>query len=368
MKKFLFLLFIGLSLFSCQNKRAEQKEMSSAQIEKKTSSGVVLVKVEYFYSITFGQGNPFYFSGLDENGEIQGLTANPEEASTMLAFGTGFFVSKDGIIATNAHVASPSIAPQQVRSGITDALNFVANNFQEQINQLNSDIGELQFAINSNNYSNTDELIEKYRQKVQERDMMQEFVNNVHSINASDYDVTLHSSIGIALNNTFATNTTDFRPCVLIGKDEEHDLALLQLKDKKTPENCYVFRVQNNRPQAAGNKKSRLRRASRDEGENYTSLTGKKVYLVGFNLGPTLALTSEGIKAQVTSGEISQDTDKDIVMYTIPTLHGSSGAPVVNAQGRLIAINFAGLDETQSFNYGIKVHHLVNLLEHTTGI
>ena len=265
-------------------------------------------------------------------------------------------------------MASPSIAPQQVRSGITDALNFVANNFQEQINQLNSDIGELQFAINSNNYSNTDELIEKYRQKVQERDMMQEFVNNVHSINASDYDVTLHSSIGIALNNTFATNTTDFRPCVLIGKDEEHDLALLQLKDKKTPENCYVFRLQNNRPQAAENKKSRPRRASRDEGESYTSLTGKKVYLVGFNLGPTLALTSEGIKAQVTSGEISQDTDKDIVMYTIPTLHGSSGAPVVNAQGRLIAINFAGLDETQSFNYGIKVHHLVNLLEHTTGI
>lgn len=368
MKKLIFMLFIGLLFFSCQNKRTEQKEMSSAQIEKKTSTGVVLVKVEYYYSITFGQGKPVYFSGLDENGEIQGLTANPEEINTMLGFGTGFFVSKDGIIATNAHVASPSIAPEQVRSGIINALNSVANDFQEQINQLNSDIGELQFAINSNNYSNTDELIENYRKKVQERDMMQELVNNVHSINSSDYDVTLHSSIGIALNNTFVTSTTDFRPCVVVGKDEEHDLALMQLKDKKTPENCYVFRVLDNRPQTAEKKQRRPRRGNRDQDESNSSLTGKRVYLVGFNLGPTLALTSEGIKAQVTSGEISQDTDKDIIMYTIPTLHGSSGAPVVNAQGRLVAINFAGLDDTQNFNYGIKVHHLVNLLERANGL
>ena len=85
--------------------------------------------------------------------------------------------------------------------------------------------------------------------------------------------------------------------------------------------------------------------------------------MIGFNLGPQLALTSEGVKAQITEGEISQNTDNIKIMYTIPSLHGSSGSPVVNTYGDLIAINFAGLDGTQSFNYGIKSEHLITLLQ-----
>ena len=34
---------------------------------------------------------------------------------------------------------------------------------------------------------------------------------------------------------------------------------------------------------------------------------------------------------------------------------GSSGSPVVNEYGKLVAVNFAGVTGTQSFNYGIQV-------------
>jgi V8-like Glu-specific endopeptidase len=40
-------------------------------------------------------------------------------------------------------------------------------------------------------------------------------------------------------------------------------------------------------------------------------------------------------------------------MYTIPTLAGSSGSPVLDEKGRLVSVNFAGVNQTQSFNYGI---------------
>lgn len=81
-----------------------------------------------------------------------------------------------------------------------------------------------------------------------------------------------------------------------------------------------------------------------------------------FNLGPTLALTKEGVKSQFNTGSVSQQTP-DRIMYSIPTLPGSSGSPVINLKEELVAINYAGLNGTQNFNYGIRVKHLRNLME-----
>jgi S1-C subfamily serine protease len=86
-----------------------------------------------------------------------------------------------------------------------------------------------------------------------------------------------------------------------------------------------------------------------------------QLYMESFNLGPTLAITSEGIKSQFNRGTISQKTS-DRLMYSIPTLPGSSGSPVVNRQGQVVAINYAGLNSTQNFNYGIRVKYLRELI------
>lgn len=50
-------------------------------------------------------------------------------------------------------------------------------------------------------------------------------------------------------------------------------------------------------------------------------------------------------------------------MYSIPSLPGISGFPVINFKGDLVAINYTGLNGTQNFNYGIIVKHPINLLQ-----
>lgn len=50
-------------------------------------------------------------------------------------------------------------------------------------------------------------------------------------------------------------------------------------------------------------------------------------------------------------------------MYSIPALPGSSGSPVLNRKGELVAINFSGLNGTQNFNYGIRMKYLKSLME-----
>ena len=69
----------------------------------------------------------------------------------------------------------------------------------------------------------------------------------------------------------------------------------------------------------------------------------------------------EGMKSQFNSGSISQRTSERL-MYSIPALPGSSGSPVVNLQGKLVAINFARLNGTQSFNYSIRVKYFQKLM------
>ena len=364
MKKILFLTLAGLFLLtSCNNKKKEQKPttLTEEQAYKRMGSGVCLVKVDYYYSIVFGNKDPLYFSDVSDEGEILNLTDNEEEIQTNEIFGTGFFVTKDGHIVTNAHVATPTGNAGQARGVLLEAFSEMADVFKDRINQLNSNIGALEYAIREAPAEKKWELLNEYQAKCNERDTLQSYVNNIERVNISDHTITLHKNVSVALNNTFVTSSSDFLPCIPSREDEEHDLALVRLKDKKTPEGCYIFKVPGFRSiQQSESDTENVRKTSTPRTASVKP--GDKVYIIGFNLGPALALTDEGIRAQITSGTVSQDGGSDRIMYTTPILVGSSGAPVINSRGQLVAVNYATLTGTQGFNYGIKVKHLANFL------
>ena len=85
--------------------------------------------------------------------------------------------------------------------------------------------------------------------------------------------------------------------------------------------------------------------------------------MIGYNAGPTLASTKQGIQVQMTTGKVTQLPDGDRVLYSIPTVQGSSGSPVVDSKGRLVAVNFAKLIGSDNFNFGIPMNKVKAFLE-----
>lgn len=356
MKKFLTFItcMVCIITTSCSNK-------SEQDIEKEISSGVVLVQNQSYYEVDLSNGEKFYFSSYDDQDGIKGFATDEDSVEVVTSFGTGFFVSDDGQIVTNAHVVSNTVADKDVTKSVSKIVDALKKITLSMYNDYTEKYQEAERAYNYANYSDEVSYDEFYQIRdiknalEEKRKEYAETYNGLDEIKASESEIKYHNKISIAYNDTYVTSTTDFVSCVTTKIDAEHDLAILQLKDKKTPEGKYIYAISDEDPLETYDWKENL---TKKFGEDKNS----KLFMTSFNLGPTLALTKEGIKSQFNSGSISQRTSERL-MYSIPALPGSSGSPVVNLQGQLVAINFAGLNGTQSFNYGIRVKFLKELLD-----
>lgn len=340
-------------LLSCGNK-------SDDQIESDISSGVVLVQNQSYYEVVLSNGESIYFSSFDEKNGVKGIATDVDSVEVVTSYGTGFFVSEDGQIATNAHVVSNMVSDKDVNKSVSSLISNLKKIFYVLYSESNEKYEKAEAYYNFANVS--DEVsyeefykIRDYRDALQkERDEYAEYYNGLDEIRASESEIKYHNEVSIAYNDTYVTSSKDLISCVVTKTDAEHDLAIIQIKDKKTPTDKFVFNIESEDPLETYSWNEELT-SKMSEDKN------SKLFMTSFNLGPTLALTKEGIKSQFNNGSISQKADERI-MYSIPALPGSSGSPVVNRQEQLVAVNFAGLNGTQNFNYGIRVKYLKNLM------
>lgn len=49
--------------------------------------------------------------------------------------------------------------------------------------------------------------------------------------------------------------------------------------------------------------------------------------------------------------------------YTIPTLEGSSGSPIVDKWGNLVGVNFAKITNSQNFSFAVPVSEVKKFYE-----
>ena len=350
---FILLLSLCCMITSCGN-------MPEKEIEETTSSGVVLVQNQSYYEVILSNGESLYFSGFDKDGDLTGLTTDKDSVELVTTYGTGFFISQAGEIATNFHVVSNNVADKEINKSINEVISALKKMIAAIYNDYSEKLKQAQWAYDYANQSPEISFEEFYRiRDIRDaiKEEMEEYAqhyNALDDIRASDSEIKYHNEVSIAYNNTFVTNTNDFISCVVTKNDQEHDLAIIQLKNKTTPTDKYVFPIDDEDPLETYSWTDEIEKGLKED-------KNSKLFMSSFNLGPTLAITKEGIKSQFNNGSISQKTN-DRLMYSIPTLPGSSGSPVVNLQGQLVAVNFAGLNGTQNFNYGIRVKHLRNLV------
>ena len=362
LKLFFLSLFAIVSLVACDSAK------TSDQILMECGSGVVMVANQFYYKITLPTGKVWYFTGFDADGDLENWTMDLAEIqkNKKMITGTGFLISKDGKILTNRHVAAPSITLSDTKKSVRSLLNSMAEMVRMEMGSMSERYDELEnekrscYSYNEydgNFYVDNEKLqeIEQEQAELKEAyDGDSEIKNSIKTLDLSELKVEPVCEIGIAYNNTFVTKISDFIPCVVtsVSNKENVDLAMLQLKNKQSPEGKFIFAVSEEDEEQGLIDKVKGIFASSDKDELQTE---QKLYMIGFTAGFSLSNTSQGIKAQITSGTISQKPDNDKIMYTIPSLPGSSGSPVVNEYGKLVAVNFAGVTGTQSFNYGIQV-------------
>lgn len=335
------------------------------EIYSEEKSGVVLICNEFYYDITLFNGEHLYFSGLDDDGNFINLTGSLADIKKQpgVLNGTGFFIDEKGRILTNRHVVAPAVDKATVRNNV----NAIIENYAQYIQSLQDSMDQRYAAIQEYAQENTyeDDYGETYtnlsedevaslQQEVaslKEQYMQAENLkNNVKSNILNDnFSIQLHSQYGIAYDGSNVNSWDDFMktPCSMlrVSEDAYSDLALLQLNSEQTPSDSYVFTVDNDLALS-----------------DHLLEINQAVYMIGYNYGVALAKTDNGIRAQFTSGTITQQPDGKRVMYSIPSMQGSSGSPVVDDRGRLIAVNFAKSTGSDNFNFGIPLIRVVTFL------
>lgn len=356
-KKIIHLVFF-LFLLSC-NKVVEPE--TPEQIFDKYKSSVVLIASQYYYEIHSGEATYYYSPSTEEK-----LFFSKDEVLTNLSFstGTGFIISEQGEIITNNHVVNHKDENYKIElvnfyEEAKSTILYDVKMYNDTIDRIKSVYYEYSYQMD---YYELESFKDHYEFVLDKKKFLTELYRSIENIDLSSTTSKLIIyRLGIAYNDTHVTDFNDLQECVVIktSENENIDLALIQTKNKSFDiKPSLIFNFKDNNPNVKENPKKNLERDIKNPIK-----INEDVFMIGFNRGFSLANTKQGIKSQFTSGKISQENDGERILYTIPTLEGSSGSPIVDKWGNLVGVNFAKLTNSQSFSFGIPVNQVKKFYE-----
>ena len=349
-------------LLACTSILAMSCNRNLDNLAEEYQSGVVMVQTIEYYELRMSNGNTLYFAGSDfdkETNKFISLKSSPDSLIPDIMYGTGFFISPDGRIATNRHVVEGNIKKEEVRQGLRKIIHALEEYLVQEKAHYEVCLSNLESYIRNNpdtipgSLQAQMEAHELYTQRLNE---INQSLRMLRQNNPGEIDLAYHNNVRIAYNNTFVHTVGELKSCTIREKSDKDDLAIIQLNTKQTPEGRHIFRL---------TPRDMLQHYS--FGEYLMHLVGKDknktLMMIGYNDGPRMALTDEGIVAQHPVGTISRYLTEDReVQYDIPALRGSSGSPVLNRRGQVVAINYASADSVSNqFNYGVKEKYLFEL-------
>lgn len=363
-------LFTLLALTACESKPPTPEAMY-----KKQASGVVLVLNKFYYNASLPNGQHLYFTGIEADGTLTNLTNDVNEIRKNCGYltGTAFFIDNKGNLLTNRHVAQPSIDPTLVELCFRNIAEYTKMIYDTQIREVVDQYHALDLQRRKLTQptfwgveAGTDEEIQQIENEQAQLISRHNELQRERSIIDSQFNpsnITIHPicQLGIGYNDSYVTNEADFlgvnNACSVVrcSQDENTDLALIQLRCGRTPDNCYTFSV--DEAKSTKNFLSRLFTKHPQSTADKLKIN-QQLYMIGFNAGFVLANTRKGIKVQMTGGRITQLPDGDRLLYSIPAMQGSSGSPIINEWGDLVGINFAKMNGSDNFNFGIPIQKI----------
>lgn len=288
--------------------------LTDNEIYERYKSSTVLLFAGYYYEVSAGELNLENLGRtvgdllptkviVGSDGKLKDVSRTDDAA---MFFGTGFFVSKEGRLITNLHIAKPWL-------------------FDETASKLES-IYKLKIQSIANLF--TEIPLGAFVSEVKVEGKLK-FIGLIP--NGEDFD------------------DENFLKCKVVaaGDNPDIDVALIRTVNKGLPDGCTFVN-----PDSI-------------EVDEKALAVASHIYTMGFPAGLGLQdlKSNKGIQLYGRGGSIIQESTQYSFGFDAASYGGASGSPIFNDKGKLIGVLNAGFAKTQGFNYGIKARFVKELLE-----
>lgn len=291
------------------------------------------------------------------------FTINFPDAPLETIYGTGFFIesqsNEPNPIITNRHVIVPWEDETQ-----SEEYNKRMNNVRMKIASiLTTDISpdDYQSFIESNwekgriSFEGESEGYEGEGEELVASSSQNDTSDNFDKTQAAD-DIasTIEEKIYISIDNIEVTmETTSLSIAFHNSNDVWYNCSILQVSNEPNIDLAAIISEEVSQNYISGN--------GIEENES-AIIPGQKVFMLGFPMGEEFAKSENGYKVQFYKGEVSRESDGVKIQYSIPSAGGASGSPVFNECGKLIAVNFGGIEKMENYNFGVLAKFVSNLV------
>ncbi len=307
---------------------------------------------QIFNTLGVSWSNEYVMGKNQKTNQWEVLTENNKDVVQPVSYsGTAFFVSRDGKMGTNRHVAVPwEYLDKKDEADIRKAVENVRQELIPVAQLVN--LTELNTLASKKNVVAQCLLLLWQKGGVS----LAELNGYINAFKISKIKLSGNTAyMGVGYPNRNYNSVTEFARCTVLKEsgDREKDVALLQLNEHKTPEDIpYIYDMENVRTDVADLKPQ--------EEELYA--LGYPAGLLFFNLSDN---KDGGLKPFISKISVSKQPNVNTFEFQGETLGGASGSPIVDKKGRLVGVLYGMWLVGATYGRGCHAKYLKELYDQT---